>query len=105
MCAFAHTLSSKVTSKGLFSATPDRRDFLPADKEILALRCFGWVVAHASVVLRRLSTGELGNQLAQSFHHLMLQAGSYLWICGQRACVAHKSTGTATTTQRRSSIS
>src|SRR3954466_2781499 len=28
--------------------------------DIRALRCFGWVVAHASVVMRWLGTGELG---------------------------------------------
>src|SRR4051812_5103335 len=31
-----------------------------AHMESWALRCFGWVVAHASVVMRWLGTGELG---------------------------------------------
>src|SRR5947209_8645818 len=33
---------------------------LVATTFLLALRCFGWVVAHASVVMRWLGTGELG---------------------------------------------
>ena len=76
-----------------------------APSDPTALRCFGWVAARVSVVMRWPSTGELGDQLVRSFCRPMLQAGSCLWICGQRKRVVHKSTGTATTTQRRSSIS